>query len=44
MKMCSLSAAAAVTAFVLALQFAHPDDEKGKEGGPSVAFSYSKDA
>ncbi|HEV3303864.1 MAG TPA: nuclear transport factor 2 family protein [Planctomycetaceae bacterium] len=35
---------AAATAFVLALQCAYPSDEKGKDGGPSGAFRYSKDA
>jgi ketosteroid isomerase-like protein len=44
MKTYSLLAAAAVTAFVLALRSAYPGDEKGKDGGPSGAFSYSKDA
>jgi ketosteroid isomerase-like protein len=44
MKTYSLLAAAAMTAFVHALQFAYTGDEKGKDGGPSGAFSYSKDA
>jgi ketosteroid isomerase-like protein len=44
MKTYSLFVAATGTAFVLALQFAYPGDEKVKDGGPSGAFTYSKDA
>jgi ketosteroid isomerase-like protein len=40
----SLFAAVAVTGSVLALAFAYSGDEKGKDGGPSGAFSYSTDA
>jgi ketosteroid isomerase-like protein len=37
-------AAAAVIALLLPIRFAYPRDDKGKDGGPSGAFTYSKDA
>jgi ketosteroid isomerase-like protein len=37
-------AAAAVTALLLSIRSAYPGDNKGKDGGSSGAFSYSKDA
>jgi ketosteroid isomerase-like protein len=43
MKAHLLIAAAAVTALLLSIRLAYPGDDKGKDGGPSGAFSYSKD-
>jgi ketosteroid isomerase-like protein len=37
-------AAVAVTALLLSIRLAYSIDEKGKDGGPSGAFSYSRDA
>jgi ketosteroid isomerase-like protein len=44
MKTYSLFAAATVTALVLAIRFAYPGEDNGKDGGSSGAFRYSKDA
>jgi ketosteroid isomerase-like protein len=44
MKAHLLIAAAAVTALLLSMCLAYPGDDKGKDGGPSGAFTYSKDA
>jgi ketosteroid isomerase-like protein len=44
MKAYSWIAAAAVTALLLAIGPAYPINDKGKDGGPSGAFSYSRDA
>jgi ketosteroid isomerase-like protein len=40
----SLFAASVMTALVLSLRFAYSGDDPDKDGGPSGAFSYSKDA
>jgi ketosteroid isomerase-like protein len=37
-------AAAAFTALLLSIRLAHPGEGQSKDGGPSGAFSYSKDA
>jgi ketosteroid isomerase-like protein len=44
MKSCAFIAVAAAAALILSIQLAYPSDDKGKDGGPSGAFSYSKDA
>jgi ketosteroid isomerase-like protein len=37
-------AAADVTALFISIRLAYPGDDKGRDGGPSGAFSYSRDA
>src|SRR5580692_5396441 len=44
MKACSSIAAAAVTFLLFSIGLACSVDDKGKDGGPSGAFSYSRDA
>jgi ketosteroid isomerase-like protein len=44
MKVYLWIAAAAVAALLLSVRFAYPSDGERKDGGPSGAFSYSKDA
>ena len=43
MKVSLWIAAAALTTLLLSIRFAYPGDDKGKDGGPSGTFSYSKD-
>jgi ketosteroid isomerase-like protein len=44
MKRFSCIVATGITALVLSIQVAHSGGDKGGDGGPSGAFSYSKDA
>ena len=44
MQAYSWIAAAAVTALLLSIQLAYPNDDTGKDGGPSGTFSYVRDA
>jgi ketosteroid isomerase-like protein len=44
MKTHSLIAAAFVTTLFVSIQLAYPGDGKGKDGGPSGAFTYSREA
>src|SRR5580700_3624236 len=44
MKAYSWIAAVAVTVVLVSIRLAYPTDRKGHDGGPSGAFSYSKDA
>jgi|SRR5580658_6290675 ketosteroid isomerase-like protein len=44
MKAYSWIAAVAVTVVLVSIRLAYPTDRKGHDGGPSGAFSYSRDA